>query len=110
MESELYKSIVSNSEVCGGRATIKGTRLTVKTIMEYVIAGDSDEILLEAFPRLTQESLEHCKEFTTLLLNSKTLMNSFDYKNENVSIGRISRKKSENFEPEYFFNWFYGKR
>ncbi|RNI39939.1 DUF433 domain-containing protein [Hanamia caeni] len=97
MESELYKSIVSNSEVCGGRATIKGTRLTVKTIMEHVIAGDSDEILLEAFPRLTKESLKHCKEFTTLLLDSKTLMNSFDYKNENASIDMIPRKKIRKF-------------
>lgn len=50
MESELYKSIVSNSEVCGGRPTLKGTRLAVKTIMEYVIAGDSDEILLKSSP------------------------------------------------------------
>ncbi|MGN6342331.1 MAG: DUF433 domain-containing protein [Ginsengibacter sp.] len=57
----------------------KRNKITVKTIMEYVIAGDSDEILLEAFPRFTKESLKHCKEFTTLLLNSKTLINSFDY-------------------------------
>ena len=92
MESELYKSIVSNSEVCGGRPTLKGTRLTVKTIMEHVIAGDSDEILLKSFPRLTKESLKDCKEFTTLLLDSKTLVNCFEYKNEDKFAGRFSQK------------------
>ena len=92
MEYELYKSIVSNSEVCGGRSTIKGTRLTVKTIMEHVIAGDSDEILLESFPRLTKESLKECKEFTTLLLDSKPLANCFEYKNDDEFIIGLSRK------------------
>lgn len=93
MESKLYKNIVSDSEICGGRPTIKGTRITVKTIMEQVIAGDSDEILLEYFPRLTKESLQDCKEFTTLLFDNTTLINSFEYKDDDEFRRNLLQKK-----------------
>lgn len=92
MESILYKSIVSNSGVCGGRPTIKGTLITVRTVIEQVLAGDMDELVLEGFPRLTKESLQDCKEFTTLLFDNKTLINSFEYKTDDEFKIRFSQK------------------
>ncbi len=50
MEIQLYKNIISNSEICSGRPTIKGARITVKTVVGHVLAVDSDEIILESFP------------------------------------------------------------
>ena len=82
MEFQLYKHIVSNSEVCGGRPTIKGTRITVKTVIQQVLGGDTDEVLLESFSRLTKESLEDCKIFTSMLFDNPALTNSFKYIND----------------------------
>jgi uncharacterized protein (DUF433 family) len=79
MEIQLYKNIVSNSEVCGGRPTIKGTRITVRTVIEQVLAGDTDKVVLECFPRLTEESLKNCKDFTPMLFGNSSLINSFKY-------------------------------
>ena len=77
MELQLYKNIVSNSEVCSGRPTIKGTRITVKSVMEFVVAGDDDKTVLECFPRLTKENLDACKEFTTMLFDNPALIQFF---------------------------------
>ena len=82
MECQLYKNIISNAEVCGGRPTLKGTRLTVKTVIQHVLAGDKDETLLKSFPRLTKESLQDCKEFSTLLFDNPALINYFEYRED----------------------------
>ncbi|HVX25931.1 MAG TPA: DUF433 domain-containing protein [Parafilimonas sp.] len=68
METVLYKNIVSNPDVCNGKPTFKGTRITVKTVMEFLFAGDSDEEVLEGYSRLTKEDLHTAKEFTTMIL------------------------------------------
>ena len=73
MEYELYKNIISNPDICNGRPTIKGTRITVQTIMSFVLAGDSDEEVLDGYPRLTKDDIKTCKEFTILLFDKPTL-------------------------------------
>ena len=69
MEIILYKNIVSNPEICGGKPTIKGTRITVTSPMGFILAGDLDNDVLEGFPRLTKDDLQSCKEFTYKLLD-----------------------------------------
>ena len=77
MELQLHKNIISNSEVCSGRPTIKGIRITVKCVMEFVVAGDDDKSVLKSFPRLIKKNLKACKEFTTMLFVNPALINSF---------------------------------
>lgn len=76
MEYQLYKNIVSNPDICNGRPTLKGTRITVNTIMSYVLAGENDEDILEGYSRVTKEDIKTCKEFTTLLLEKPILLKS----------------------------------
>ncbi|CAN5195902.1 DUF433 domain-containing protein [soil metagenome] len=73
MEYQLYKNIISHPDICNGRPTIKGTRITVQTIMGFVLAGDTDEDVLEGYPRLTKEDINSCKEFTMMLFEKPTL-------------------------------------
>lgn len=56
MEYELYKNIVSNPDICNGKPTIRGTRITVQTIMGFVLAGDADEDVLEGYPGLQKRT------------------------------------------------------
>ena len=69
MEIILNKNIVFNPEICGGKPTIKGTRITVTSAMGFILAGDLDNDVLEGFPRLTKDDLQSCKEFTYNLLD-----------------------------------------
>lgn len=73
MEYELYKNIISNPDICNGKPTIKGTRITVQTIMSFVLAGDTDEEVLDGYPRLTRDDIKTCKEFTIMLFDKPTL-------------------------------------
>lgn len=67
--SEITERITINPEICNGKPTIRGMRVTVKSIMEYIAAGESFENILKAYPVLTKEDIKAAVEFTTLLLN-----------------------------------------
>ncbi|MEO6328161.1 MAG: DUF433 domain-containing protein [Ginsengibacter sp.] len=65
MEYPLYKNIISNPDICNGKPVIKGTRITVKSVISFVIAGDMDDKILKNYPHLTADDLQACKEFDT---------------------------------------------
>jgi len=52
--------IESRPEVMGGHPVIRGTRITVSTILGFLAAGDSVEGLLASYPQLTQEDILAC--------------------------------------------------
>ena len=66
MEYQLYKNIVSNPDICNGRPSIKGTRITVKSVMSFVKAGEKDKKILKSYPRINKEDLQTCKKFTSM--------------------------------------------
>ena len=76
MAYQLYKTIVSNPDICNGRPVIKGTRITVKSVMSFVRAGDKDKKVLKGYPRITSEDLRTCKEFTSLFFEKPSLIKS----------------------------------
>lgn len=44
-------------DICNGRPIIRGTRITVQTILEFPGAGDSVEEILGAYPSLSREDV-----------------------------------------------------
>lgn len=67
--SGITERIIIDPEICNGKPTIRGMRITVKTIMEYIAAGESFENILKAYPILKREDIKAAVEFTTLLLD-----------------------------------------
>ena len=55
MEYEKY--ITRNPKICGGEAVFVGTRVTLRTILASLAAGDTVESLLQSFPTLTEAHL-----------------------------------------------------
>lgn len=49
--------IVRDSRVCGGEPVIRGTRVTLRTVLASLAEGDSIERILEDFPTLTEEDV-----------------------------------------------------
>jgi uncharacterized protein (DUF433 family) len=58
--------IVINPEVRGGKPCIKGTRITVYDILEYLAGGMSEAQILADFPALTSESIRASLEFAAV--------------------------------------------
>ena len=61
--------ITIDDEVCNGRPTIRGHRLTVQTIVEFILAGSSEADLMEAYPFLEKADIEACKRFAIGLMD-----------------------------------------
>lgn len=58
--SFLNGRVVIDPEICNGKPTIRGKRITVQTILEYLAAGDSEEELLAQYPSLEPEDIKAC--------------------------------------------------
>lgn len=67
--SFLDGKITINPEVCNGKPTIRGTRITVQTILEFLSADESHEEILHQYPSLTREDINACLTFASLLMS-----------------------------------------
>ena len=52
--------IVINPEICHGKPCIKGTRLWVSLILDFLAGGDPIEEILQEYPQLTREDILAC--------------------------------------------------
>lgn len=61
----IHDRITVDPAVCGGKPTIRGLRLTVQTVLEFLAAGDSPEDLLESYPFLEVADIQACLHFAS---------------------------------------------
>lgn len=47
---------------------VRGTRITVQTVLEFLGAGDSIEDVLEEYPTLSREDVLACLRFSSRLM------------------------------------------
>jgi uncharacterized protein (DUF433 family) len=55
--------IVRDPRVCGGEPVIKGTRVTLRTVLASLAAGASAEEILADFPTLPEDSIRAAMAF-----------------------------------------------
>ena len=60
--------IAIHPDICNGRPVIRGTRITVQTILEFLGAGDTIEQLLEAYPTLTRDDILAALRYSSRLI------------------------------------------
>ena len=60
--------ITIDPTICNGRPVVKGTRITVQTVMEFLAAGDSVNDVLEEYPALTREDVLACMNWASRLM------------------------------------------
>ena len=60
--------ITANPDICNGRPVVRGTRITVQTVLEFLAAGDSIEDVLEEYPSLTREDVQACLDCASRLM------------------------------------------
>jgi uncharacterized protein (DUF433 family) len=53
----LLERIIINPEVCGGKPCIKGTRIWVSLILDFLADGMTEAELLAEYPHLTHEDV-----------------------------------------------------
>ena len=70
--NSLLNRITIQPGVCHGKPVIRGLRYPVESVLEYLVAGDSFETVLAAFPDLEREDLLACLEFASRSLKVKS--------------------------------------
>jgi len=57
-------------DICNGRPVIRGTRITVQTVLEFLAAGDSVEEVLAEYPRLTRADVKACLDYASRVMGN----------------------------------------
>ena len=60
MSSNLESRITIDPAICNGKPTIRGLRITVQTILEFLSAGESREEILHQYPSLEPADIDAC--------------------------------------------------
>lgn len=61
--------ITIDEKLCNGKPTIRGKRIAVHTILEFLGAGETKEELLKQYPSLELEDIDACLKFASELMN-----------------------------------------
>ena len=64
----LINRVTINPEICNGKPIIRNMRITVRTILEYLGAGETIENILEAYPILEKEDIYACLQYAALTI------------------------------------------
>ena len=73
-----YKNIITiESDKRSGKPCIRGMRITVQDILEYLAGGMSEAEILEEFPDLTSEDIRACLAYAAD--RERKLANISDY-------------------------------
>jgi uncharacterized protein (DUF433 family) len=71
----LGRHIVVAPGVCGGRPTFKGTRIEVRTILDWLRTGRTVEAIMKGYPRLSRGAI-----MEAIKIAGRTLENHFALK------------------------------
>jgi uncharacterized protein (DUF433 family) len=69
-----FEHITTDSEILGGKPIIKGTRISVELILEWIANGSSVEEIVQEFPHLKMEAVREAVLFAAALSNNATFI------------------------------------
>ena len=61
-------------EICGGKPTIRGTRIMVKNILGMVAGGYTIERILEAYPELAREDVVDALDYASRVIDEEKVI------------------------------------
>lgn len=66
--SYLNGRITIHPDICNGKPTVRGLRITVQTVLEFLSTGESREEILYQYPSLQAEDIDACLMFAGKLM------------------------------------------
>jgi uncharacterized protein (DUF433 family) len=74
MTTYITERIAINPDICNGRPIVRGMRITVQTVLEFLFAGTTIEELLYQYPMLEQEDISACQQFAIELMERQYII------------------------------------
>lgn len=72
----ISERITIDDKLFNGKPTIRGKRITVQTILEFLSASESAEEILRQYPSLEMEDISACLKFASDLMNRDFVIKS----------------------------------
>jgi uncharacterized protein (DUF433 family) len=66
--------IVRDPEICGGQPTIKGTRVLVLDILDWIKEGESFDEILSNFPSITLDDIKAIIEYAKEMISGEVVL------------------------------------
>lgn len=66
--------ITIDPDLCNGKPTLRGKRITVQTILEFLSAGENQNEILKQYPSLEPEDITACLTFACQLMDHKYIL------------------------------------
>ena len=70
---ELLQRISIDPNVCGGRPCIRGHRIWVSLILDFLASGTSEQDILREYPQLAREDVQACMAYGPELARERTI-------------------------------------
>ena len=71
--ANLLDRISINPKICHGQPCVKGTRIMVWLVVQYLANEDSVEDILAAYPSLTREDIQACLAYAAEVTRERVL-------------------------------------
>jgi uncharacterized protein (DUF433 family) len=71
--TELLQRISIDPDVCGGKPCIRGHRIWVSLILDFLASGVAQEEILQEYPQLTGEDVRACIAFGSEMTRERTV-------------------------------------
>lgn len=72
----LINRITIDPDTCNGKPIIRGKRITVQTILEFLAAGDTSQDILAQYPSLEEDDIRASLEFASKMMNNSFMVKS----------------------------------
>ena len=70
---ELLERIAIDPDVCGGRPCIRGHRIWVSLILDFLASGMTAEEILKDYPQLVIEDIRACVAYGSEMTRERTI-------------------------------------
>lgn len=69
----MFDRIISDPAILGGKPTIRGTRISVQTILEWIASGATRDDIVRKHSHLSTEDIEQALEYAAAAVRNEVL-------------------------------------
>lgn len=70
----MFDRITFDPAILGGKPCVKGTRISVEMILEWVASGAAPEAIVDAYPSLSPEDVEEAVRYAARFLENEVVI------------------------------------
>ncbi len=70
----MFDQIISDPAILGGKPIIRGTRISVEMILEWIASGGSRDQIVASYPHLTTEAVEQAISYAASSLKNDIVL------------------------------------